>query len=32
MFTWGVIVFVGLWLILADVKPVTNAKLWATRG
>ena len=27
MFTWGLIVFVGLWLILADVKPVTKAKL-----
>lgn len=27
MFTWGVIVFIGLWLILADVKPVTKAKL-----
>jgi len=27
MFAWGVIVFVGLWLILADVKPVTKAKL-----
>ena len=27
MFTWGLIVFVGLWLILADVPPVTKAKL-----
>jgi len=27
MFTWGLIVFIGLWLILADVKPVTKAKL-----
>ena len=27
MIAWGVIVFVGLWLILADVKPVTKAKL-----
>ena len=27
MFTWGLIVFVGLWLILADLKPVTKAKL-----
>ena len=27
MFAWGVIVFVGLWLVLADVKPVTKAKL-----
>ena len=27
MLTWGLIVFVGLWLILADVKPVARAKL-----
>ena len=27
MFTWGVIVFVGLWLLLADVAPVRRAKL-----
>lgn len=27
MFTWGLIVFVGLWLILADVNPVSKAKL-----
>jgi len=27
MIAWGVIVFVGLWLILADVKPVAKAKL-----
>jgi len=27
MFTWGVIVFIGLWLVLRDVKPVTKAKL-----
>lgn len=27
MFLWGVIVFVGLWLILADVRPVQRAKL-----
>ena len=27
MFTWGIIVFIGLWLILRDVKPVTKAKL-----
>ena len=27
MFTWGVIVFVGLWLILRDVNSVTKAKL-----
>ncbi len=27
MFTWGLIVFVGLWLILKDVAPVTKAKM-----
>ena len=27
MFAWGLIVFIGLWLILADVKPVLKAKL-----
>jgi hypothetical protein len=27
MFTWGVIVFIGLWLILRDVDPVKKAKL-----
>src|SRR5213595_851733 len=27
MFTWGLIVFVGLWLILADVGAVRKAKL-----
>ncbi len=27
MFIWGLIVSVGLWLILADVHPVTKAKL-----
>ena len=27
MFTWGVIVFVGLWLILRDVNEVAKAKL-----
>jgi len=27
MITWGLIVFVGLWLILADVNCVTQAKL-----
>ena len=27
MFTWGVIVFVGLWLILADIGPVRKARL-----
>ena len=27
MFTWGLIVFVGLWLLLADVAPVRRAQL-----
>ena len=27
MVGWGLIVAIGLWLILADVKPVTKAKL-----
>ena len=27
MFAWGLIVFVGLWLILRDVNPTTKAKL-----
>ena len=27
MIAWGLIVFIGLWLILADVKPVAKAKL-----
>ena len=27
MITWGLIVFVGLWLILSDVKRVVKAKL-----
>ena len=27
MFTWGLIVFVGLWLILADIGAVRKAKL-----
>ena len=27
MFTWGLIVFVGLWLILADTGEVRKAKL-----
>ena len=27
MFTWGLIVFVGLWLILADLSAVRRAKL-----
>jgi hypothetical protein len=27
MFTWGAVVFVGLWLILKDVNEVAKAKL-----
>ena len=27
MFTWGLVVFIGLWLILRDVNPVAKAKL-----
>src|SRR6476620_11360869 len=27
MIAWGLIVYLGLWLILADVKPVAKAKL-----
>jgi hypothetical protein len=27
MFTWGVIVFAGLWLLFADVAPVRRAKM-----
>jgi hypothetical protein len=27
MFAWGLIVFIGLWLILRDVDPVRKAKL-----
>ena len=27
MFTWGLIVFIGLWLILADIGAVRKAKL-----
>ncbi len=27
MFTWGIVVFIGLALLLADVKPVSKAKL-----
>ena len=27
MFTWGLIVWVGIWLILCDVNPVAKAKL-----
>lgn len=27
MLAWGVIVFIGLWLVFIDVNPVTKAKL-----
>ena len=27
MLTWGLVVFTGLWLILADLKPVAKARL-----
>jgi hypothetical protein len=27
MFTWGLIVFIGLWLVFADVNPITRAKM-----
>jgi hypothetical protein len=27
MFTWGGMIFLGLWLVLCDVDPVTKAKL-----
>ena len=27
MFTWGAVIFIGLWLVLRDVNPVTKAKL-----
>ena len=27
MFSWGIIIFIGLWLLLADVSPVSKAKL-----
>ena len=27
MLTWGLVVFTGLWLILADVKPAAKARL-----
>lgn len=30
MFVWGVVVFIGLWLILRDVNPVKKAKLMGT--
>jgi hypothetical protein len=27
MFTWGLVVFIGLWLVFRDVNPITKAKL-----
>ena len=27
MFTWGIVVFIGLWLIFRDVDPVKRAKM-----
>ena len=27
MLTWGAIIFIGLWLVLRDVSPVTKARL-----
>lgn len=30
MFTWGIIVFIGLWLVFADLKPVTKARLYGS--
>jgi hypothetical protein len=27
VFTWGAVIFVGLWLVLRDVNPVAKAKL-----
>ena len=27
MFTWALVIFIGLWLILADIGPVRRAKL-----
>jgi len=27
MFSWGLIIFVGLWLLLSDVAPVRKAQL-----
>jgi hypothetical protein len=27
MFTWGIVVFIGLWLIFRDVNPVKRAKM-----
>ncbi len=27
MLAWGIVIFIGLWLLLADLKPATKAKL-----
>lgn len=27
MFSWGIIIFIGLWLILRDIDPVAKRKL-----
>ena len=27
MFAWGIVIFIGLWLLLADVSPVARAKM-----
>ena len=27
MVSWGIVIFIGLWLVLRDVNPVTKAKL-----
>jgi hypothetical protein len=27
VFTWGAVIFVGLWLVLRDVNPVVKARL-----
>ena len=27
MIAWGIVVFIGLWLLLSDVNPVTEAKM-----
>lgn len=36
MFTWAVLIFIGLWLLLSDVKPVTKATMmgnpWLIHG
>jgi hypothetical protein len=27
MFTWGIVIFIGLWLIFRDIDPVKRAKM-----